>query len=755
MSASSQISQVSAFNRENLRHYKDVVAKYGIAAGGFAVIGAVLLMMLFFFVQVSPLFLSSSMEHLSTYDRPGAQPSVLMAMDEYHDTAMRVTKDAEVIFFKAATGLVVKQFKLSVPEGVQVTSRQVMDDADGQVVFGLSNGKLLLAEYGFSVSYKGEERIITPRFSYPLGETAMDMDAEHRPLTAVSGRASGETMVLVGYAKGASKVEFRAFEKKKAMFSDQVTLEAVASSQLTLASEPRWVMVDGMADWMYAIAEDGQMQVFSLRDVENPTAYKTVNVLNAKVNEDRRLTSATFLLGSTSLLLGESSGKVTQWFPVRDANNRYDFVAVRDFKEQDAAVVDMASEQRRKGFVMADKNGEIGLYHATAHRVLGVEKVSTSALSALALGPRADSVLLEDVQGNMHLWQIENEHPEVSFEVLWQKVWYEGYPESDYIWQSSSSASDFEPKFSLAPLAFGTLKAAFYAMMVAVPIAIMAAMFAGFFMAPAMRQTVKPTIELLEALPTVIIGFLAGLWLAPYLEKHMPAFFMFLFLLPALVFAFGYAWSRLPDTLRTKVPEGWQAMLLIPVVLFALLLASVLDDPMEVLFFGGDMPMWLTNVAGIGYDQRNSLVVGIAMGLAVIPIIFSIAEDAIYNVPKHQVNGSLALGASPWQTMMGVVLPTASPGLFSATMIGFGRAVGETMIVLMATGNTPIMDANIFEGLRTLSANIAVEMPEAEVASTHYRVLFLAALVLFMFTFFFNTIAETVRQRMLKRYGAL
>jgi phosphate transport system permease protein len=355
----------------------------------------------------------------------------------------------------------------------------------------------------------------------------------------------------------------------------------------------------------------------------------------------------------------------------------------------------------------------------------------------------------------MHLWSLENEHPEVSFEVLWQKVWYEGYEKPDYIWQSSSSASDFEPKFSLAPLAFGTLKAAFYAMLFAVPIAIMAAMFAGFFMAPKMRQAVKPTIELLEALPTVILGFLAGLWLAPYLEKHMPSFFLLLMLMPLMVFIFGYLWSRFPEAIRNRVPDGWQAALLIPVLLLSVLIAVWLDDPVEHLLFAGDMPMWLTNVAGIDYDQRNALVVGIAMGLAVIPIIFSIAEDAIYNVPRHQVNGSLALGATPWQTMVGVVLPTASPGLFSATMIGLGRAVGETMIVLMATGNTAVMDIDIFNGLRTLSANIAVEMPESEVGSTHYRVLFLAALVLFMFTFFFNTIAETVRQRMLKRYGAL
>ena len=100
-------------------------------------------------------------------------------------------------------------------------------------------------------------------------------------------------------------------------------------------------------------------------------------------------------------------------------------------------------------------------------------------------------------------------------------------------------------------------------------------------------------------------------------------------------------------------------------------------------------------------------------------------------------------------------MPTASPGIFSALMIGMGRAVGETMIVLMATGNTPIMDVNIFEGMRTLAANIAVEIPESEVDSTHYRILFLAALVLFMFTFIVNTAAEVVRERLRAKYGEI
>jgi phosphate transport system permease protein len=146
------------------------------------------------------------------------------------------------------------------------------------------------------------------------------------------------------------------------------------------------------------------------------------------------------------------------------------------------------------------------------------------------------------------------------------------------------------------------------------------------------------------------------------------------------------------------------------------------------------------------YVQRNALIVGFAMGFAIVPIIFSISEEALSNVPRHLIAGSLALGATRWQTLVKLVLVSASPGIFSAMMIGFGRAIGETMIVLMATGNTPIMDWSLFNGFRTLSANIAVEIPEAPHGGTLYRILFLAALLLFIFTFLINTVAEIIRR---------
>jgi phosphate transport system permease protein len=259
----------------------------------------------------------------------------------------------------------------------------------------------------------------------------------------------------------------------------------------------------------------------------------------------------------------------------------------------------------------------------------------------------------------------------------------------------------------------------------------------------------------MEALPTVILGFLAGLWLAPFVDNNLAGTLVTLFLMPFSFVITAWVWHKLPQSFTNRLGSGWEAGLLLPVIILVMWVGVSLGHPIEAAFFGGDMPRWVTNELGWKYEQRNSLVVGIAMGFAVIPTIFSIAEDAVFSVPKHLTSGSLALGATHWQTLYNVVLLTASPGIFSAIMVGMGRAVGETMIVLMATGNTAVMDLSIFTGFRTLSANIGVEMPEAAVGSTHYLLLFFSALVLFVFTFFINTLAELIRQRLREKYSSI
>ncbi|MBI1962327.1 MAG: ABC transporter permease subunit, partial [Candidatus Rokubacteria bacterium] len=238
-------------------------------------------------------------------------------------------------------------------------------------------------------------------------------------------------------------------------------------------------------------------------------------------------------------------------------------------------------------------------------------------------------------------------------------------------------------------------------------------------------------------------------------ERIVPGLFLLPLALPVALFAALLLWRAVPAGVRGRFRPGSEALLLAPVVLAAAWLAFALGGLLEAALLGGNYRGWLLSALGLTYDQRNSLVVGIAMGFAVVPIIFTIAEDSLANVPQHLRAGSLALGATRWQTALRIVLPTASPGIFSAVMIGFGRAVGETMIVLMATGNTPVMDWSVFNGFRALSANIAVELPEAPEGGTLFRVLFLAALLLFGLTFLVNTAAELVRLRLRRKFRYL
>ena len=259
---------------------------------------------------------------------------------------------------------------------------------------------------------------------------------------------------------------------------------------------------------------------------------------------------------------------------------------------------------------------------------------------------------------------------------------------------------------------------------------------------------------MMAAVPSVVLGFLVGLWFAPLLSNWLLAFFLALVAVPVWFVIFLLLWQVLRNSPGAeKRVRGREFIITALWIVVGLGTAAFFCGPMEQRFFGGDVAHWMSARLGIVYDQRNSILIAFGVGFMVIPMIFSLSEDALSSVPHSMTAASLALGASRWQTLRRVILPSASPGIFAAVMIGFGRAVGETMVFLMATGNTPTVDLSPFNGMRTLSANIAEEIPGAPLGGTLYRTLFLCAVILFIMTFFLNPIAEFVRQRLRKRYG--
>ena len=739
--------------RRKFRAWKDRFARRAIALGGLSVIVAITLIFFYLLYEVMPLFKSASIEQESSFELPEsvrADKILTMFTEEQNEIAALLTESGKLLFINAQNGQPVSEQQLPLMDAA-ISSIKVKTPGDDTLLLGLNNGQALAVATTFKVDFdaQGQRLGVKPQVTQLFNGKPLQLDSQQRPLHYITQQTAPDGVLLAGLVDKGEVVMVLLRQRSNFITGEvQETLEPIVFPSTSLYQR---VLIAPDHHYIFALRSSGHLDVYDSRDLQNIQLSHTL----ALVKPGQQVTQMIFQLAQQSLLIGDSQGQITQYFMVRDEHNQQQLTKIRTLKLADAPIKVLEAEQRRKGFVAVDSRGRVGLFNTTAEKTAIDQPLLDAEPLLAALAPRASMLLMQDAQGVFHRYAIDNPHPETSLKSLWGKVWYEGYSEPQYTWQSSSASNEFEPKLSLTPLAFGTLKAAFYAMLLSVPLAVCGAMYTAYFMAPAVRRKIKPVIELMEALPTVILGFFAGLFLAPFMETHLPGVFAVLLLMPLGIVTFAFTWAQLPDRIRDLIPEGWHVVVLVPLVVVLGWLSFSLSQPMELWFFNGDMRNWLSNDLGIDFDQRNAMVVGFAMGFAVIPTIYSIAEDALFGVPKSLSHGSLALGATPWQTLVRVVLPTASPGIFSAVMIGMGRAVGETMIVLMATGNTPVMNANIFEGMRTLAANIAVEMGESALGSSHYRILFLAALVLFLFTFVVNTLADLVRQRLRNKYSTL
>ncbi len=842
--------------------YGERIAKWVITVGGLLVILAVIGIMVFLLQVVAPLMSRGEVTAERSFVLTPVEDVAWVNADEFQSLAIRVTADGRATTFHVPTGRVISATQLDFGGATATAVGGVL--TRDQVAFGFEDGTVRFGQTGFEVTttarrnapadlvdlgggefYSGET-IYAPvqtgdlRTIRPIKEIGEAEQISDEPIVAIDYRRGGTVerpslAYITVDAAGVARVSRSTIQRN--LMTGQ---ETVRTTTATLPSLPAGVTVtdvllNSAADRAFIATDEGVLFRYDLRDANNPVLAEQRRVFEGDV----ALTALSFLNGELALVAGGSNGAIDVFFTLQRPDaagvDGRELVRARSHENQGSAVIGLSEAIRDKGFVSLGADGSVWMRHSTSdqvlHRWTRSGDMSNPALAQALVFPRTDGVLVAADDGRIDSWAFRDPHPEITLGVLFGRLWYEGYQEPGFTWQSTSGTDLFEPKYSLVPLVFGTMKATFYAMLFAVPIALMAAIYTSEFVHRSVRATVKPAMEMMESLPTVVLGFIAALVLAPFVEEWIGAVLLAFIALPTGLMLGAFIWQMLPADTALRFDGLPKFVLMIATVLLSASVAYQLGPLFEDLLFAGDFKTWTSGAHGTGtpfmfiillplsyifvawafrrtvghfwrdhmrgqqrsaagrydflrwiafffaamivswtfsalltaigfdprgtiidtYQQRNALVVGFVMAFAVIPNIYTLAEDALNSVPAHLRAGSLACGASPWQTAIWVILPTAMSGVFAAVMMGMGRAVGETMIVVMAAGNTPIMEWNIFSGLRTLSANIAIELPEAVKDGTNYRVLFLAALTLFVLTFFINTVAELIRQRFRKR----
>ena len=732
--------------RKIKRH--DALAALGIRAGGVLVIASVILILLLIGKEALPLFYAPHAELSKRFALPDElvdKKILALGMDEYREIVYVVDVYGRFTFVKVENGLVLERLDPHyAAEGQQVISVERIDPRSYALTW--SDGHLTVEQVAFNLDYNEKGKRITHISLHEAGQFA---EGNRKALKSIV-RKSDHGVVLVRQT-AASDLEIIQQVTKEDLFGNVETREE--NTLLTDVHPDPITAITLNADgtMLYAGTDHGALLRWDLSTAGEPLLLDKLQAFRDR----RAITSMALMLGQISLAVGDDGGQVTVWFPTptEEGDGHKRLQLIHTLSRHDTPVAALVPSVRNRTIVSLDRGGVIHLDYSTSERHLLALSDSDPVL-LFDISVRGDGVVALQPNSQVALWLIDNPHPEISFSSLFSKVWYESYSEPTYVWQSSSASDDFEAKMSLTPLIYGTLKGTFYAMIFAVPLALLGAVYTSQFGSRRLRDLIKPSVEIMAAVPSVIIGFLAALWFAPLLEAHFPGFLLSLVTVPLVFLLLLIFWQPFRDRSWAKYVEGGHEFIVMaPLLVLAVAIAVQLGPLLEQWLFDGNFRLWLFSEAGVRYDSRNSIVISFALGFAVIPIIFTITEDALSNVPPSLKAASLALGASRWQTVWRVVLPSASPGIFAAVMIGLGRAVGETMIVLMATGNTPIMDLSIFNGMRPLSANIAVEIPEAPHGDTLYRVLFLSAVLLFILTFVLNTVAEVVRHRLRRKYG--
>ena len=718
-------------------------ARFLITIGGYSIIVSIVGILLFLIYQSLPLSFKTSMKDLLIVELPlRVNKTQLIGIDQYQEISYFLDDKGEAAYYSIINRDFLTRDSIQLEDGEKIISAAKGSLNKEVFAVGTDHGRIITSEIRMNPRYQDNRRFIEP--SLKILDTftvALPPETEVNHIEKIAFCQNEDGNLFWSWLDHTGNLHLKIYNSEDDISFDYLLTEYLGRekvSTLTFSYDGEKLIIG---------SQTGELFWFDLSDEE--AVYLRQNWKSSQF----AITALAFLIGNSSLVIGDQTGLIEVWFPVRDENDQFRFKPIHQFKEMSAAVIQILGSPRDRTFLAIDETGRIQLNYSTSNQTQLEFKKSDYPVVAASFAPKADGIILLDQKQKLGMYQLKNEHPEATLKTLFGKVWYEGYIQPEFVWQSTGGSDEFEAKLSIVPLIFGTLKGTFYAMIFSVPLALLAAIYVSQFSPRWLSRIIKPTVEIMAALPSVVIGFLAGLYFSPLFEKHLMTLVLYTFILPLIFLLSIFLWRLVPEEKRMRVPMGWELLFVIPVLGISSLAVLGLSNPIEVTLFSSNFKQWLFETSGQNYDQRNSIVVGFALGFAVIPIIFTISEDALSNVPNSLSSASLALGASRWQTVRRVVIPAAAGGIFAAVMLGFGRVIGETMIVLIATGNTPILDLSPLNGFRAMSACIAVEIPEAPVGGTLYRVLFLIAFLLFIFTFIINSLSAVIGDRLRKKYA--
>ncbi|MCM8530105.1 MAG: ABC transporter permease subunit [Lentisphaeraceae bacterium] len=734
-----------------------------ITVGGLSVIAAVLLILIFIGKEVVPLLEEAKVAPIETIDLPKVDIEHV-AVDEWTALPAFITKNSVYLLDREKNNEISKQeFKLNNNSPITAIN---YDQERQLVVLGNAQGHISLVDFSYTKDFldeyeKGRQKSKTI-FSMSQ-KPYLELAEDGAKIIKIAANQSESKKIVAAVTEKEGKQQLLVVTLKQSVdlfgnVSDDLAVDEKLDFSKHITGKIKEIIISSQADSILAYTDKNE--VFSFRTKNGKIGFSQ-KFEPFKEEENKEIASMNYLFGSSTVIFSNKAGRILGFSifkPSADMPRVFGLTKTTLDNLEGGAEVFSRSLRNKSFLVSNGKN--IKLMYSTSESVNWQDTLEYEVKHSIISG-KYDRILLVDDKNKLNILKLSDPHPEASVKTYFTKVWYEGQPEPKYLWSSTGGTEEAEKQLSMMPLIFGTLKATFYAMLFAMPIAILAAIYTSQFLPPSWKTIIKPLMEVMASLPSVIIGFLAALILAPVIEDKVPSIMLVVLSVPTAALVMGTVWSKLPPKLRYKCSEGMEFVFFAPILILVTIIAWNMGPVIESWFFTivdsqgreiASFSRWWSESLGYEYTQKNAMIVGFAMGFAVIPIIFTIAEDSLSNVPKSLTSASLALGASRWQTTWRVVLPTASAGIFSACMIGLGRAVGETMIVLCAAGGTGLMEMNIFNGMRTLSLNLATELPEAAKQGTLYRTLFLGALILFVLTFVINTVAEIIRQHIRNKY---